>query len=135
MAQTTAAHQKIWCRHPPERKNAGQKSSSRRSACHSPTLIAPIIAVCAKNASSQAISARAVARPLVARRCPGGVLYSDEAYTCRQENAHPRSSQVVLAVECKFYVQSSIICSPRSHSNERSHLVAPTVCRCVNLTG
>jgi hypothetical protein len=44
----------------------------------------------------------------VAHECDVAVLYSDEAYTCRQENAHPRSSQVVLAVECKFYVQSSM---------------------------
>jgi len=44
----------------------------------------------------------------VAHECDVAVLYSDEAYTCRQENVHPRSSQVVLAVECKFYVQSSM---------------------------
>src|SRR5207253_3548396 len=44
MAQTTAAHQKIWCRHPAERKNEGQKSSSQRSVRRSPTLLKPIIA-------------------------------------------------------------------------------------------
>src|SRR5258705_13058148 len=30
----------------------------------------------------------------VAHECDVAVLYSDEACTCRQENAHPRSSQV-----------------------------------------
>jgi hypothetical protein len=44
----------------------------------------------------------------VCHECDVAVLYSDEAYTCRQESVHPRSSQVVLAVECKFYVQSSM---------------------------
>lgn len=44
----------------------------------------------------------------VAHECDVAVLFSDEAYTCRQKNAHPRSSRVVLAIECKFYVQSSM---------------------------
>src|SRR6266568_9589278 len=53
MAQTTAAHQKIWCRHPAERKNVGQKSSSQRSVCRSPTSSKPIIAGCAEVAFLQ----------------------------------------------------------------------------------
>ncbi|WP_284421858.1 MULTISPECIES: hypothetical protein [unclassified Bradyrhizobium] len=44
----------------------------------------------------------------VAHECDVAVLYSDEAYTCRQRSVHPRSTQVLLAVECKFYVQSSM---------------------------
>src|ERR1035437_7784903 len=55
MAQTTAAHQKIWCRHPVERRNAGQKSSSQRSVCRSPTSLTPTIAGYAEVASVELI--------------------------------------------------------------------------------
>ena len=44
MTQTTAAHQKIWCRHPAERRSVGQKPSSQRSVCRSPTSLKLIIA-------------------------------------------------------------------------------------------
>jgi hypothetical protein len=44
----------------------------------------------------------------IAHECDVAVLLGDEARTCRRENVRPRSSQVILAVECKFYVQSSM---------------------------
>jgi hypothetical protein len=44
----------------------------------------------------------------VAHECDVAVVFGDEANTCRASNVHPRSSQLILAVECKFYVQSSM---------------------------
>lgn len=44
----------------------------------------------------------------IKHECDVAVLYGDEAFTCRRENVHPRSSQVVLAAECKYFVQSTM---------------------------
>ena len=42
----------------------------------------------------------------VVHECDVAVLRADEAATCRRHKVHPRSSQVVLALECKFYTGS-----------------------------
>jgi hypothetical protein len=44
----------------------------------------------------------------VMHECDVVVLYADAAATCRTEEVHPKSSQLLLAVECKFYVQSTM---------------------------
>lgn len=47
-------------------------------------------------------------RSQVAHECDVAVLYKTEADTCRDKNVHPRSGKVVMAVECKFYMGSTI---------------------------
>ena len=42
-------------------------------------------------------------RSQVAHECDVAVVHRSEAMTCRQNMVHPRSSKVLLAVECKFY--------------------------------
>ena len=42
-------------------------------------------------------------RSRVVHECDLAVLYKNEADTCRTNSVHPRSSKLVLAVECKFY--------------------------------
>jgi hypothetical protein len=42
----------------------------------------------------------------VLHECDVAVIRADEAATCRLNSVHPRSSQVVLALECKFYTAS-----------------------------
>ena len=42
-------------------------------------------------------------RSQVRHECDVAVLDRAEASFCRQQNVHPRSSKVLLAVECKFY--------------------------------
>ena len=44
----------------------------------------------------------------VNHECDVAVLHQDEANTCRNENVHPRSSKVLLAIECKYYLSSSL---------------------------
>jgi hypothetical protein len=44
----------------------------------------------------------------VEHECDVAVIPKNEAEICRQSNAAPRSSKVVLAVECKYYMQSAI---------------------------
>jgi len=44
----------------------------------------------------------------VLHECDVAVIFSDAAATCRFEQVHPRSSQLVLSAECKFYVQSTM---------------------------
>lgn len=44
----------------------------------------------------------------VNHECDVAVLDQDEAITCRDENVHPRSSKVLLAIECKYYLSSSL---------------------------
>jgi hypothetical protein len=44
----------------------------------------------------------------VNHECDVAVLYKDEADTCRRESVHPRSSKVLLAIECKYYLSSSL---------------------------
>ena len=44
----------------------------------------------------------------VNHECDVAVVYQDEANTCRWNSVHPRSSKVVLSVECKYYLSSSL---------------------------
>lgn len=44
----------------------------------------------------------------VNHECDVAVLYKDEADTCRSNNVHPRSSKVIISVECKYYISSSL---------------------------
>jgi len=49
-----------------------------------------------------------VGKSKVAHECDVAVLFADAAATCRQEDVHPKSTQLVLSAECKFYVQSTM---------------------------
>lgn len=40
----------------------------------------------------------------VTHECDVAVIFASAANTCRSELVHPKSSQLILAVECKFYV-------------------------------
>lgn len=44
----------------------------------------------------------------VIHECDVAVLNHDEANTCRDRNVHPRASKVLLAIECKYYLSSSL---------------------------
>jgi len=44
----------------------------------------------------------------VNHECDVAVLYQDEADTCRAQSVHPRASKVLLSVECKYYLSSSL---------------------------
>ena len=44
----------------------------------------------------------------VNHECDVAVLDQDEANTCRSQSVHPRSSKVLLAIECKYYLSSSL---------------------------
>lgn len=44
----------------------------------------------------------------VNHECDVAVLYQEEADTCRSQSVHPRSSKVLLAIECKYYLSSSL---------------------------
>ncbi|WP_207460265.1 hypothetical protein [Azospirillum sp. SYSU D00513] len=44
----------------------------------------------------------------VRHECDVAVLFSDEAEFCRQQKTHPRCSKVVLAAECKYYIDSDL---------------------------
>ena len=44
----------------------------------------------------------------VNHECDVAVLYQDEANTCRANSVHPRSSKILLSVECKYYLSSSL---------------------------
>ena len=44
----------------------------------------------------------------VNHECDVAVLDQDEANTCRDQSVHPRSSKVLLAIECKYYLSSSL---------------------------
>jgi hypothetical protein len=52
------------------------------------------------------IGIRVAGKSEVLHECDVAVLPQTEAQTCRQNNVHPRSSKLVLAVECKFYTVS-----------------------------
>src|ERR1700722_12237200 len=89
MAQTMAAHQKIWCRHPAERKNAGQKSSSQRSVCRSPTSLKPIIAEDAEFAFLQlslppmSFSGATLGYMYEARPALRSLIFSSGSWSCK----------------------------------------------------
>ena len=44
----------------------------------------------------------------VIHECDVAVIYADAAETCRMEHVHPKSTQLLLSAECKFYVQSTM---------------------------
>ena len=44
----------------------------------------------------------------VRHECDVAVLFADEAEFCRQQKAHPRCTKVVLAAECKYYIDSDL---------------------------
>ncbi|WP_156347634.1 MULTISPECIES: hypothetical protein [unclassified Sphingomonas] len=44
----------------------------------------------------------------VNHECDVAIVFKDEADTCRRESVHPRSSKVLLAIECKYYLSSSL---------------------------
>ena len=44
----------------------------------------------------------------VRHECDVAVLFRDEAMTCRDQSVNPRPSKVLLAVECKYYLSSSL---------------------------
>ncbi|MES0032716.1 hypothetical protein [Mesorhizobium sp. M0040] len=44
----------------------------------------------------------------VNHECDVAIIYKDEANTCRAESVNPRSSKVLLAIECKYYLSSSL---------------------------
>jgi hypothetical protein len=52
------------------------------------------------------IGVRVAGRSEVLHECDVAVLPQTEAQTCRQNRVHPRSSKLVLAIECKFYTVS-----------------------------
>ncbi|MGO8265253.1 hypothetical protein ACC862_03470 [Rhizobium ruizarguesonis] len=47
-------------------------------------------------------------KSMVQHECDVSVLYRDEAELCRRHGADPRNSQVILAVECKYYVETTM---------------------------
>ena len=44
----------------------------------------------------------------VNHECDVAILDQGEANTCRDQCVHPRSSKVLLAIECKYYLSSSL---------------------------
>lgn len=44
----------------------------------------------------------------VNHECDVAVIYQDEANTCRANNVHPRSSKVLMSIECKYYLSSTL---------------------------
>ena len=70
----------------------------------------------------------------VIHECDVAVLYADSAATCRIEEVHPKSTQLLLSAECKFYVQSTMgvglarsylgLVSEVKHSHRECYFVA-----------
>jgi hypothetical protein len=44
----------------------------------------------------------------VNHECDVAVIFQDEANTCRANNVHPRSSKVLMSIECKYYLSSTL---------------------------
>jgi hypothetical protein len=49
------------------------------------------------------VGIRVLGKSGILHECDVAILYQDEAILCRQQQVHPRASQIVVAVECKFY--------------------------------
>ena len=49
------------------------------------------------------IGIRVTGKSRVLHECDVSVIYAHEAYMCRRYKFHPRSMNVLIAVECKFY--------------------------------
>lgn len=47
-------------------------------------------------------------RSQVEHECDVAVLHKSEAVLCRQKAVHPRSSKLIIAVECKFYINANL---------------------------
>jgi hypothetical protein len=47
-------------------------------------------------------------RSQVEHECDVAVLHKSEADLCRQRAVHPRSSKLIVAVECKFYINANV---------------------------
>jgi hypothetical protein len=70
----------------------------------------------------------------VIHECDVAVIYADAATTCRVEEVHPKSTQLLLSAECKFYVQSTMgvglarsylgLVSEVKHSHRECYFVA-----------
>jgi hypothetical protein len=70
----------------------------------------------------------------VIHECDVVVIFADAAATCRIEEVHPKSTQLLLSVECKFYVQSTMgvglarsylgLVSEVKHSHRECYFVA-----------
>jgi hypothetical protein len=70
----------------------------------------------------------------VIHECDVAVIYADAATTCRAEEVHPKSTQLLLSAECKFYVQSTMgvglarsylgLVSEVKHSHRECYFVA-----------
>jgi len=70
----------------------------------------------------------------VIHECDVAVIYADAATTCRIEEVHPKSTQLLLSAECKFYVQSTMgvglarsylgLVSEVKHSHRECYFVA-----------
>jgi hypothetical protein len=53
------------------------------------------------------VGVRVQGRSGVLHECDVLVLTQEEAEICREEDRHPKNTQVVLAVECKYYIGSN----------------------------
>jgi len=87
MAQTTAAYQKIWCRHQPERKNADQIFFATIGVPFATVNSANNCSMCKKRILAGYLSPRRCAtprRPPVPRRSMKAVLRSDFAAGLRE---------------------------------------------------
>ena len=70
------------------------------------------------------VGVRVAGRSDVLHECDIAVLYHAEAETCRVNYVHPRSSKILLAVECKFYGVSLPLDEARSFMGLGSDLGA-----------
>jgi hypothetical protein len=50
-----------------------------------------------------AFTGRVPGKSRLLHECDVAVLYRAEARNCRRQSFHPRSSAVILAIECKYY--------------------------------
>lgn len=60
------------------------------------------------------VGVRVTGRSGVLHECDVAVIHRDEAISCRQGNASPRHSKLLLSVECKFYASSIPLHQARS---------------------
>ena len=79
------------------RTSPGFIFSRRRPYCHA------VIDFGGKPSLEAHLGVRVVGRSRVLHECDVAVLWKSEADTCRQLDISPRSSQVLLAIECKHY--------------------------------
>ena len=68
----------------------------------------------------------------VTHECDVAVLLQTEAETCRQGRGHPRSSKVVIAIECKYYSTNLSLGQARGFIGLASDLAAQNCMFIVN---